>query len=241
MRLLAIYLTVFLGALASMPLFADSIELADGTVLEGDFIGSSNGIIMFDTGDGIEAYPEDHVIGVFFSSGVATAQAAPPASPSITVPAGTSMTIRTVENVDSRSHGIGHKFRAQLEGALVVGGVTVVPNGAFVYGVIASSSQAGNLAGSSQLSIEFTAVMIDDQLYPIATTTLNTQTSGEGGRTLGRTARAAAIGGLIDGSKGAKTGAKVGAGVSILTRGASINVPRGTLIDTTLRTPLVVN
>ena len=241
MRRRVICLTLFLGSLASLPLFADSIELADGTVLEGDFIGSSNGIIMFDTGDGIEAYPENNVIGVFFSSGVATAQAAPPASPSITVPAGTSMTIRTVESVDSRSHGIGHKFRGQLEGALVVGGVTVAPNGAFVYGVVSSSSQAGNVAGSSQLSIEFTAVMIDDQLYPIATTALNTRTSGEGGRTLGRTARAAAIGGLIDGSKGARTGAKVGAGVSILTRGSSINVPRGTLIDTTLRTPLVIN
>jgi hypothetical protein len=83
--------------------------------------------------------------------------------------------------------------------------------------------------------------MIDDQLYPIATTALSARTQGEGGRTLGRTARAAAIGGLIDGSKGARTGAKVGAGVSILTGGSSINVPRGTLIDTTLRTPLVIN
>lgn len=241
MRKRAICLTLFLGSLASLPLFADSIELADGTVLEGDFIGSSNGIIMFDTGDGIEAYPENNVIGVFFSSGVATAQAAAPQNPSITVPAGTKMTIRTVESVDSRSHGIGHKFRGQLEGALVVGGVTVAPRGAFVYGVVSSSSQAGNLAGSSQLSLEFTSVMIDDQLYPIATTALSARSQAEGGRTLGRTARAAAIGGLIDGSKGARTGAKVGAGVSILTGGATINVPRGTLIDTSLRTPLVIN
>jgi len=35
---------------------ADTIELADGTLLEGDFVGSSNGIIMFDTGEGIEAF-----------------------------------------------------------------------------------------------------------------------------------------------------------------------------------------
>jgi hypothetical protein len=88
--------------------------------------------------------------------------------------------------------------------------------------------------------MEFTDIMIDDQLFPIATTALNSQTSGEGGRTVARTARAAAIGGLIDGSKGARTGAKVGAGVSILTAGASINVPRGTLLETTLRTPLVL-
>ena len=241
MRRLVIFTTAACALFASLNLMADSLELADGTVLEGDFIGSSNGIIMFDTGDGIEAYPEQNVIGVFFSSGVATAQAAAPQNPSITIPAGTKMTVRTVETVDSRSHGVGHKFRGQMEGALVVDGVTVVPRGAFVYGVVSSSNQAGNLAGSSQLSLEFTSVMIDDQLYPIATTALSARTAPEGGRTIGRTARAAAIGGLIDGSKGARTGAKVGAGVSILTGGATINVPRGTLIDTSLRTPLVIN
>ena len=88
--------------------------------------------------------------------------------------------------------------------------------------------------------MEFTDIMIDDQLFPIATSTLSAQTGGEAGRTVARSARAAAIGGLIDGSKGARTGAKVGAGVSILTSGASINVPRGTLLETTLRTPLVI-
>ena len=40
---------------------ADTLELADGTLLEGDFVGSSNGIIMFNTGDGIEAFPEAEV------------------------------------------------------------------------------------------------------------------------------------------------------------------------------------
>ena len=60
----------------SMASLADTLELADGSIIEGDFIGSSNGIIMFDSGGGIEAFPEDQVVGVFFSSGVATAEAA---------------------------------------------------------------------------------------------------------------------------------------------------------------------
>jgi hypothetical protein len=51
---------------------ADTLELADGTLLEGDFVGMSNGIIMFNTGDGIEAFPEDQVVGIFNSEGVAT-------------------------------------------------------------------------------------------------------------------------------------------------------------------------
>ena len=39
--------------MASSLALADTLDLADGTLLEGDFVGSSNGIIMFNTGDGI--------------------------------------------------------------------------------------------------------------------------------------------------------------------------------------------
>ena len=69
-RKIAVFL---LAAIASGSLFADTIELADSRILEGDFIGSSNGIIVFDNGEGIEAFPEQEVIGLFFSSGVETA------------------------------------------------------------------------------------------------------------------------------------------------------------------------
>ena len=228
--------------LAASPLFADTIELADGSLLEGDFVGSSNGIIMFNSGGDIEAFPESEVIGIFLSAGVATAQANTYASPApaITVPAGTRLVLRMSDSVDSRQHAPGHRFRAQLESAIVVGGVTLLPRGAIVHGRVASSQQAGRAVGSSSMSIEFTDVMLDDVLHPIATGDINSQTASEGGRTLGRTARAAVIGGLIDGSSGARTGAKVGAGVSILTAGASINIPRGTILETSLRAALVL-
>jgi hypothetical protein len=230
-------LAVVLFSTASI---ADSIELADGSVLEGDFIGSSNGIIMFDIGEGIEAYPESQVVGVYFGSGVETALALAESPRSNTVPAGTRLVIRTIETVDTRQHGAGHRFRGQLEAALVVDGITVAPRGTIVHGIISSSSQAGRIAGSSQLAMQFTDIMLDDELFPITTTEFKAQTGGEAGRTVGRSARAAAVGALIDGKKGARTGAKVGAGASILTAGASINVPRGTMLETTLRTPLLI-
>lgn len=50
------------------------MDLADGTVIEGDLVGTSNGIVMFDTGDSVEAYPESEVVGIFLSDGVATAK-----------------------------------------------------------------------------------------------------------------------------------------------------------------------
>ena len=150
---------------------ADTIELADGTLLEGDFIGSSNGIIMFDSGDGIEAFPENEVVGVFFSSGVETAAALSEstAPATITIPAGTRRVIRTTETIDSSRHSAGHRFRGQLEGALVVDGVTAIPRGSFVHGRLISASQSGRMAGSSELVAVFSDVMVDDQLIPMST------------------------------------------------------------------------
>ena len=242
MKKLIVVLAAAMAVAMSGSLLADTLELADGSILEGDFVGSSNGIVMFNTGDSIEAFPEDQVVGIFLSSGVATAQAIVAASDptSITVPTGTRLVIRTTDTVDSSRHGAGHRFRGQLEGALVVSGVTVAPRGTYVHGVVTQARQSGRAVGSSELSMEFTDIMIDHQLFPIVTTGLNSQTGGEAARTVGRTARAAAVGGLIGGSSGARTGARVGAGASILTSGASINVPRGTILETTLRSPLTV-
>lgn len=236
---------VLIGAIATFAaglLFADTLELADGTLLEGDFIGSSNGIVMFDTGDGIEAFPESKVVGIFFSSGVDTAEKLMQADNAgqVTVPAGTRLVIRTSDAIDSNRHGAGHRFRGQLEGALVVDGVTAAPRGAFVHGRIAQAQQARRATGSSELTVEFTDIMIDDQLFPISTGGLSAETGGEARRTLGRTARAAAVGGLIGGSSGARTGAQVGVGASILTSGASVNIPRGTILETTLSAALTV-
>ncbi len=242
LRKLAAALAITLASVLVLPLWADTLELSDGSILEGDFVGSSNDVVMFNTGDGIEAFPESQVVGIYLSSGAqnAAAQSAAPQRPVTTVPVGTRLVIRTVESVDTKQHKAGHRFRGQLENAIVVDGVTVAARGTFVHGIVASSSQAGNVAGSSSLSMEFTDLLINDDLYPIATTALQAKSAPEAGRTVGRTARAAAVGGLVDGKSGRKTGVKVGVGTSLLTSGASINVPRGTLLETTLRTPLVI-
>ena len=237
-------ISVFLvSLLATGSVLADTLELADGRLLEGDFVGSSNGIIMFDTGEGIEAFPEAEVVGMWFSSGVATreaemAQTGP--APTLSVPEGTRLVVRMSDSVDSNRHGAGHRFRGQLESAVVIDGVTVLPRGTVLHGQVMGAQQSGRAVGSSSLSLAFTDVMIDDVLHPISTHGMNARTDNEAGRTVGRTARAAAIGGLIDGRSGARTGARVGAGVSILTSGASVNVPRGTIVETSLRVALVL-
>ena len=221
---------------------SDTLELADGTLLEGDFVGSSNGIIMFDTGGGIEAFPEAEVVGLFLSSGVATREErqSSPQDYTVTIPAGTRLVIRTSDTVDSQRHQAGHRFRGQLESAIVIDGITAAPRGTTVHGRIVQARQAGRAVGSSELAIEFTDLMINDQLFQIATEGMTAQTGSEAGRTVGRTARAAAVGGLISGRSGARTGAAVGAGASLLTSGANVNIPAGTILETSLRAAVTV-
>jgi hypothetical protein len=221
---------------------ADTLELADGTLLEGDFVGSSNGIIMFDTGSSIEAFPESQVVGIYLSSGVATAMEMTnaPAPATVMIPSGTRLVIRISNGIDSSRQGVGHRFRGQLEGAIVINGVTAAPRGATVHGVISQASRGGRMAGSSELTIEFTDLMINDQLFEIATEGLQTQTRNEAANTVGRTARAAAIGALIDGGRGAGNAAAIGAGASLLTSGQRVNIPAGTIVETRLRVPVTV-
>lgn len=238
----------------TFPVASDTVELYTGTILEGEFTGISNGIMMFKTGGGVEAFPLDHVVAIYFSAGVERAgalaraseaatnavQAPVPAPATLTVPAGTRLVLRMSDTVDSSRHRDGHRFRAQLESALVVDGVTVVPRDTILQGRVVSAQQAGRARGSAELSIQISDVMLNDQLHPIVTGELSARTQNEAGNTLRRTARGAAIGAMFDGGSGARTGAAIGASVSLVTRGQQINIPSGTILETSLTVPLTV-
>lgn len=233
-------------------LHADVINLTDGSILEGELIGRDNGVVMFRVDGAIRAFPEAQVAALVETddsassgSNAVAAQATAPATAAApvttaTIPAGTTLTLSLLDSVDSRQHSVGYKFKAQLESALTVNGVTVLPRGTQLMGVVTEQSQARRASGQSQLAIEFTDIMINNQFFPIATSEISQQGAPEGRETVRRAARGAVIGGLIDGSDGARDGAAIGAGVSILTPSESINLPRGTILETRLSTPVMV-
>jgi len=85
-----------------------------------------------------------------------TAAPVPPPQPSpITIPEGTSITVRLLDEVDSgRSHP-GDSFRATLDTALTdASGATVVPAGYELTGKIVDAKSAGRFAGSSALALQ---------------------------------------------------------------------------------------
>lgn len=172
------------------------------------------------------------------ASGLDLTSPASAAETKVTVPAGTHLMVKLDSPLNSRQHRAGHKFTGVLEGQIAVDGTVVAPRGAKVYGQLIDAKKSGRLVGQSEMKISLTHILINDQLHPIMTSGVKAVTDNTAKDTVGKTARAAAIGGLINGSKGAKTGAAVGAGASILTSGNNINIPAGTLLDFTLAAPL---
>jgi hypothetical protein len=147
--------------------------------------------------------------------------------------------VRMYDSVDTKRHKEGHRWTATLEADLIAEGRTVAPRGSVVYGVLSQARSAGRVAGKSSLTLRPTDLMIGSRLYPIVSGEIQAVgETGSGAKTVGRTARGAAVGGLVGGSDGAKTGAKVGLGASILSDDGQIQVSSGTLLEFPLTQPL---
>lgn len=237
---------VFIGS----PAVADILELVNGQKYEGTLVGRSEDKVQFEVDGIVHTYDAKDVKGISFgSSAPPPADTAEPSTPppaeqpsaKISVPAGTILMVRTQETLDTRKQGAGHKFTAKLEGDLVVDGTVAAPSGSIVYGQISEAKQSGRLVGKSEMALTFTGLMINNQIRQISSGEIKAVASSTSGRDTARKAAGGAIiGGLIDGSDGAKTGAKVGLGVAVVTRGSSINIPAGTLLEVPLTAPLTL-
>jgi hypothetical protein len=135
-----------------------------------------------------------------------------------------------------------------LETDLVIGDTVVARTGTDVYGRLAEAKEAGHLAGSSELELELTRMVIDGKDYPVVSSDYTLQGKGRGKNTAEKVGGGAALGAIIGaiagGGKGAAIGAGVGAGaggaVQVLTRGQQVKVPSETLLEFRLQQPAMV-
>jgi hypothetical protein len=175
---------------------------------------------------------------------------APVASASgVTVPAGTHLLVRMIDSVDSNKNHPGDIFRASLESDLDVNGVVVARKGADVYGRLAEAKEAGHFEGKSDLKLELTDLVVNNQRQPIMTGEYEVSGSSRGSNTAkkvgGGAVAGAIIGAIAGGGKGAAIGAGVGGGagaaVQVLTRGQQVHVPSETLLDFRVEQPFTIN
>lgn len=154
-----------------------------------------------------------------------------PAAPSkITIPAGTGLTIRLNEELNSEKAQVGDIFHGSISTPVTIDNETVIPTSADVEGRVVEVKSAGRFAGQSVLTIELTRLLMNGKSYNLQTDRWTKSGSGRGKSTAakvgGGAAAGAILGGIFGGGKGAAIGAAAGAGagtgVSAINKGQQI-------------------
>lgn len=142
------------------------------------------------------------------------------------VSAGTRISVRNEESIDSSKVAEGQTFPADVtEDVRDDDGKVVIPRGANAQIVIRSVSRGGRIRGASDLVLDLASVAIDGREYELSTTNLvekgregvgaNRRTGEFAG---GGAAIGAIIGAIAGGGQGAAIGAGSGAGAGALTQ-----------------------
>jgi BON domain len=178
-------------------------------------------------------------------------QAPPPPPPPplrLTIPAGTVVTVRTIDAIDSAVNSPGQEFAATVEAPVAVGERVVIPHNSDARIRLVDAKTSGRMTGSSNLQLELVSLTANGTTYNVHSGYYEARGVSRGRRTAetvgGGAALGAIIGAIAGGRKGAGIGAGVGAGagggVQAASRGQQVKIPSETKIDFTLKAPFTV-
>jgi len=174
----------------------------------------------------------------------------PPPQPKVVeISAGTPITIRMIDSIDSEINHTGEIFHASLDAPVVIDNEIVVPTGTDVYVKLVEARSAGHMSGRSELGLELVRMQYQGKSYVLASNEYRQVGTSRGKRTAatigGGAAIGAAIGAIAGGGKGAAIGAGVGAGTGTvaqaITKGKQIKIPSETKLEFKLEQPVEVS
>ena len=158
---------------------------------------------------------------------------------SINIPEGTRLILKLDNPINTAKDKKGSVVTAVLDIDLVVDGKVIAPQGSKVYGKVLES-RGGKILGGQKLIVQFTDLMINNQLTPILTDPIGVETGA--GNTVKKIGAGALIGSAFGGSKGAGKGALIAGGLSVLgAKGNHIQIPAGTIAEIPLLAPVTIN
>jgi len=232
-------LSVLLG-LAATTARGDTLELKNGTVLQGKYLGGTADTVRFETSAGMQIVSYDEIKNMSVApSAPAPAPAAPAAPTSVTVPAGTILLVRMMDSVSSRSSP-GSTFTTKLEYDLVANNLVIAKAGTVVYGRVESATQARRATGRSTLDIRLAQISLGGSPVPI----LTSEYKEAGEASIKKVAVAAGVGAIIgnnvNGGGHGGGGAAWGAGIAMLKPGQTLTIPPGALLEFTLSQPVTI-
>src|SRR5215469_4996512 len=134
----------------------------------------------------------------------------PPPPPSkVTVPAGTQLSIRMTDEVDSEKAQVGDVFHGSISAPVSIDDQIVVPTTADVEGRVVDVKSAGRFAGGSLLTLQLTKLIMNGRAYSIATDQWSRTGTGKGKGTAAKVGGGAAVGAVLGGIFGGGKGAAI--------------------------------
>ncbi len=173
----------------------------------------------------------------------------PPVPVNVTIPAGTTLTIRIDQHISVKTNQTGDRFTGEIvDPVLASDNSALVPKGALVGGVVDASQKRGRFKGSSLLELRLTSLTLNGTRYPLATRDLTQTKKGKGKRSAamigGGAGLGALIGGFASGGKGAAIGALAGGGAGTagagLTGNRDLDIPAESIVHFRLAQDLIV-
>ena len=166
----------------------------------------------------------------------------------VTIPQGTTLTLRLETPVASDANQVEDPVRAALRRSITVDGQVVVPADTTFHGTVTAADRAGKVKGLARVAVRFTRFSYEDEVIRIHTSSYARQaesTKKKDAAKIGIGAGAGAlIGGIIGGGKGAAVGAGVGGGAGtgavMATRGEEVRLAAGSEISVTLTEPITL-
>jgi outer membrane lipoprotein SlyB len=257
-----------------------TLALKDGTTVTGTVTKSDTSSITIQTPTGVvSTYPVSQVASVNYGPGpgaasnppapvsapqpappdasTAPSQAAapPPAPPEPaetfrTIPAGTTLSVRTSQTIDSKNAQAGQTYPGVVARSIVDdSGRVAIPRGSDATLVVRDAREQGKFQGRSELVLDVAEVRVNGHRYRLETSAF-VEKGKQGVGTNKRTAEFAGGGSLLGGIIGAVAGGGRGAAIGALsgaaggavaqsaTRGKNVRLPAESLLNFRLEAPI---
>ena len=245
---------------SSLLAHADTLYLRDGRTVRGTFLsGTSRTIRFVPEGGRAQNYAIGSVDRVAFgdagtarTSSRSTAPGAAdysrtnssPARGRLAndaIPAGTVVTVRMIDPIDSDNTDAGQTFRASLDEPLVVDGRTLAPQGADATVKVERVDQSGTFSGREEVAVVLSEIRANGRVYTPQTNHAELAAKSRKDETVkivgGTAVVGAIIGAIAGGGKGAAIGAATGAGAGAAVqaiRGQRVQIPSETRLEFTV-------
>lgn len=180
-KLLFLLLACSLCSFVAVSGWADTLELIDGRLIEGQYMGGTQQTIRFQSENKIVVYPVKDVLALTFSSTVSSLPRPPASAPQIGTAAtvtpqfrpeelvlmpGTPLSVSLLDTIDINQNRQEDWFTGVLTKSVAIDGKVVIPKDTKVNGQVVRIQQDRN---GATLAIELKELEMNRKIIPIKT------------------------------------------------------------------------